>query len=237
MNKLTARLRSIGRYFFFSCLLFLLFCSALLWYVTTDSFQQMVRGRLVAAIERATGGRAELGSFHVIPLRFQVEVRNLTIHGRESAGELPYVHVDSLLATVNLASVVGAKVGFHSLTLQHPVVHIIFYPDGSTNQPTPKQESAVNFEQLFAISIDRLEVQRGELLWQDRTLPLDFITNDVSANMNYSFLHRRYSGKLAIGKAQTQFDGYRPVVWAGQAGFTLARNGIQINSLKATSES
>ena len=236
MTRLAGRLRRIGRYFFFACILFLLFCSGLLWYVTTDSFQQMVRGRLVTAVERATGGRAELGSFHVIPLHFQVEVRNLTIHGRELAGDVPYVHVDNLIATVNLSSVLGAKIGFHSVALQHPVVHIIFYSDGSTNQPTPKQQSAASFEQLFAISIDRLEVHQGELLWQDRSLLLDFAADDIATSMYYSFLHRRYSGRLAIGKAQTQFDGYRPVAWAGQAGFAIDRSGIQVNSLKATSE-
>ena len=236
MTKLRGRLRRIGRYFFYACMLFLLLLSGLLWYVTTDSFQQLVRGRLITAIERATGGRAELGSFHVIPLRFQVEVRNLTIHGRESAGEVPYVHVDSMLATVNLSSVLGAKIGVHSLTLQHPVIHIIFYPDGSANRPTPKEQSGASFEQLLDISVGRLEVHRGELLWQDRGLPLDFVADDVSANLNYSFLHRRYSGRLEIGKAETQFDGYRPVAWSGQAGFTLDRNGIQVSSLKATSE-
>jgi translocation and assembly module TamB len=237
MSRLTGRLRRIGRYFFYACMLFLLVLSGLLWYSTTDSFQRMVRGRLVAAIERATGGRAELGSFHVIPLRFQVEIRNLTIHGRESADEVPYVHVDSVIATVNLSSVLGAKIGFHSLLLQHPVVHIIFYPDGSTNRPTPKQQGAASVEKLFAISVDRLEVHQGELLWQDRSLPLNFTANDIATSMNYSFLHQRYSGRLAIGTAQTQFDGYRPVGWAGQAGFSLDKNGIQINTLKATSES
>jgi translocation and assembly module TamB len=237
MTKPAGRLRRIGRYLFFAGMLFLLVFAGLLWYSTTESFQEMVRGRLIAAIERATGGRAELGSFHVVPLRFQVEVRNLTIHGRESAGEVPYVHVDSMIATVNLSSTLGAKVGFHSLVLQHPVAHIIFYPDGSTNQPTPKEQDAANVEQLFAISVGRLEVHHGELLWQDRSLPLDFDANDISASMNYSFLHRRYSGRLEIGKAETQFDGYRPVVWAGQTAFVLDRNGIQVSSLKATSES
>ena len=236
MTRPGGRLRRIGRYFFYACMLFLLVFSGLLWYSSTESFQKMIRGRLVAAIERATGGRAELGSFHVVPLRFQVEIRNLTIHGRESAGEVPYVHLDSLIATVNLSSVLGAKIGFHSLVLQHPVIHIIFYSDGSTNQPTPKERGGASVEQLFAVSIRRLEVHSGELLWQDRRLPLDFAANDISASMNYSFLHRRYSGRLAIGKAETQFDGYRPVVWTGQAGFTLGRNGVQVSSLQATSE-
>src|SRR6202011_5978520 len=118
-------------------LLLLLGFSALLWYVTTDSFQRTARFRLIAALERATGGRVELGSFRAVPLRLQMEVRNLTIHGKEAAGQQPYAHVDSVAAVINLSSALGAKLAFHSLVLQHPVIHVIFYPDGSTNQPTP----------------------------------------------------------------------------------------------------
>src|SRR3954447_2025382 len=59
--------------------------SVLLWYVTTDSFQQMARNRVVAGLERATGGKDELGIFHAVPLRRQVAVRDLTIHGKEAA--------------------------------------------------------------------------------------------------------------------------------------------------------
>src|SRR3954466_5314081 len=71
----------------FMCgLLLLLGFSVLLWYVTTDSFQQMARNRVVAGLERATGGKVELGTFHAVPLRRQVEVRDLTIHGKEAAG-------------------------------------------------------------------------------------------------------------------------------------------------------
>lgn len=229
--------RRVWRFLVQACLLLLLFLSGFLWYTTTESFQRTVRGRLISAIEHATGGRAELGSFHVVPLRFEVEIRDLTIHGREASGEIPYVHVDSVLATVNISSVLGAKVGFHTVTLQHPVVHVMFYADGSTNKPTPKKEGGVDFQQLFAISIGRLEVQRGELLWQDLTLPLDFTSNEISASLNYSFLHRRYSGQLAIGKAETQFDGYRPVAWAGRADFAIDQNGVDVRSLKASSQS
>jgi translocation and assembly module TamB len=235
--SLASKLAGFGRYCLMAFLLVMLLLSAALWYVTTDSFQQMVRGRLIAAIEHATGGRVELGSFHAIPLRFQVEVRNLTIHGRESASELPLAHVDSMSAVINISSALGARIAFHSLTLDHPVVHVIFYSDGSTNQPTPKQERAGDLTQLFSTSIDRLEVHRGELLLQDRRLPLEFVSNDVSARLNYSFLHRRYSGDAAIGKAETQFDGYRPVAWAGQAIFSIDSSGVQIQSITAASES
>lgn len=234
MSKFFGKLSGFGRYLLLAGLLFLFLITGFLWYTTTDSFQRMVRGRLVSAIERATGGRAELGSFHAVPLRFQVEVRNLTIHGREVPPELPLVHVDSLSALVNLSSVLGARIGFRSLTLDHPVVHVIFYPDGSTNQPRPAQQSTSELARLFSISIDRLEVRRGELLLQDRQVPLEFVSNDVSANLDYSFLHQRYSGNAAIGRAEAHFDGYRPVDWSGQAAFSIDSAGVQLQSVTAT---
>jgi translocation and assembly module TamB len=235
MSRPMIRWRKAAKYCAYGVLLFLVLVSGALWYVTTDSFQQMVRGRLTAEIERVTGGRVKLGSFRAVPLRFQVEVRDLTIHGREAAGEVPYVHVDSMSAIINISSALGAKIGFHSLTLDHPVVHVIFYPDGSTNQPGPKQTST-DFEQLFSFSVARLDVRRGELLWQDKRLPLEFSTNDVSARLNYSFIHRRYSGTVAIGRAETQFDGYRPVAWKAQSAFAIERNGIQVQSLNVAAE-
>ena len=181
----------------FMCgLLLLLGFSVLLWYVTTDSFQQMARNRVVAGLERATGGKVELGTFHAVPLRRQVEVRDLTIHGKEAAGEQPYVHVDNMIAVINLSSALGAKLAFHSLILQHPVIHVIFYPDGSTNQPTPAQEGNAALERLFALSARRLEVRNGELLWQDQSISLDFSSNDVTANWADYILY--YSNLLNI---------------------------------------
>jgi translocation and assembly module TamB len=230
MSRFAMRLRRFSRYFLIGCLLFLLCFSGFLWYITTASFQQMVRGRLIAAMERATGGSAELGSFHVVPLRFQVEVRDLIIHGREAPGQIPLLHVDSMSATVSLSSVLGARIAFHTLTLHHPVVHLIFYPDGTTNRPAPRQ-SVASFEQLFSISVDRLAVEQGELLWQDERLPFGFVTNDVSASLGYSFLHRRYSGNVAVGKAETRLEDLRPFAWTGRSDFAIDSSGIEVRSL------
>src|SRR5882757_8922427 len=78
--------------------LFCLFCAIALgllaWYVTTDSFQRVVRRRVVAALEKATGGRVELGQLHTVPFRLRVDVRDLIIHGREAADQAPYLRVD-----------------------------------------------------------------------------------------------------------------------------------------------
>ena len=216
---------------------FLLLLSGLsIWYTTTGSFQAMVRQRLISRLERVTGGRVELGGIHTIPFRFQVEVRDLTIHGREAASDIPYVHVDSVVARVKLISVIGIEMGFRSVVLDHPVVHIVWYPDGSTNQPSPKKvRVSAGTEKLFALSVDSLDVRRGELLWKDEKIPLDFAVRDLSTSLTYSFLHRRYDGSLLLGKVDTAFKDYRPFAWMTEVHFSLGHSSFEIKSLKASS--
>lgn len=210
---------------------------ALAWYLTSNSFQAMVRRQLIAQLERATGGRVEVGTFHTSPFRLRIEVLDITIHGRESANEVPYAHVDRLVAEVKVISLLGREFGFHSVLLQHPVVHVIFYPDGTTNQPQPRQPSnnSNSLERLFAFSISRLSVQQGALIWNDQVVPLDFQVQNVAANMNYLFFSRRYDGRIIVGKADAHIKGYKPFSWTADAQFSLSGQSLQIKSLSAAS--
>src|SRR5581483_11443491 len=215
-----------------------LILAGLSWYATTDAFQSRVRRRVVDEIERVTGGKVELGGFHTTPFRFRIEIRNLTIHGKEASSEIPYAHFDRLLARVKIISVLGAEVGFDSLVLEHPVIHIITYPDGTTNQPAPKIQRASTetpVEQLFALSIGRLEFRQGVAIWNEKQIPLDFEANDVSADMTYSLLHRRYDTNVLLGRAATRYKDYRPASWTCEAHFYLYRDSVEIRSLKASS--
>jgi hypothetical protein len=169
-------------------------------------FRTMSAGGWSPKIERVTGGRAEVGSFHIVPFHLQVEVRNITVHGKESPADVPLVHADSLLAQVKVISFLRTEFGFHSLTLEHPVIHIAVAPDGTTNVPAPRmlspevlertpEHSAL--EKLFALSIDHLSVHNGELQWADRKIPLDLAAHDTNLQMDYSFLRGRYESHLS----------------------------------------
>jgi len=230
--------RRVWKYVLFLVIAGLLVLAALAWYTTTDSFQAAVHRRLVSEIERITGGRAELGALRTTPLHLRAEIRDLTIHGREATGEVPYAHVGRLLAELKIISLLETEFGFNSVVLEHPVIHIVTYSDGSTNQPQPvllRASGRNPIEELFALSIDNLELRRGEFFWDKRSIPLDFVAHDVSTDMTYSLLHKKYDGNLLLGKADIDFDGYRPVAWTAEAHFSLAQAGIEIKSLKATS--
>src|SRR6266480_3244449 len=129
--------RRVWKYVLCSVLACLMVLAALAWYTTTDSFQAAVHRRLVSEIERITGGRVELGALQTNPLHLRAEIRDLTIHGREAPGEVPYAHVGRLLAELKIISLLETEFGFNSVVLEHPVIHIVTYSDGSTNQPQP----------------------------------------------------------------------------------------------------
>ncbi len=210
----------------------------LIIYVRTDSFQAMVRRRVVSALQQITGGRVELAKLTVVPFRFRVEIRDLTIHGREAPGEVPYAHADHLIAEIKIISIFEKEFGFRSIGLDHPVIHLITYANGTTNQPMPevKQTRGKNvLEPLFALSITRLQVNKGELLWNDQLVPLDFAAADVFSEMNYSILRRRYESYLRIGKLDSTFPGCRPFSSSLQAQFSLGERYIEIQALEVAS--
>ena len=211
------------------------FLGAAAWYMTTDSFQAYVRGRIVTAMEKATGGRVELGTYHTIPFRLQVEIRNLTVHGLEGPGEVPLAHVDRAVARIRVISLLETTFGFKSVVLDHLVVHLIVYPDGRTNLPEPKIRVASTqspVEQLFSLSIRQLEVHRGEFFWNDQHVPFDFTVADVSADMNYSFFRGRYESNLRLGKVDTRFQNRQAFSWMASAHFSLGKNDVEISSLR-----
>jgi translocation and assembly module TamB len=206
------------------------------WYTTTDSFQAYARRRLVGELERVTGGHAEIGSFHIVPFHMQVEVRDITVHGTETPSDIPLAHADHLYAQVKVVSFLRTEFGFYSLTLEHPVVHIAIAADGTTNVRAPQilqRTSERNpLEQLFALSIDHLAVRNGELLWADRKIPLDFTLHDANLRMDYSYLRGRYESRIALGKVDTVFDGFRPFSWMTTAEFSLGPTFVEVKSLK-----
>jgi len=230
--------------------LFLGFCvfsvagfALLAWYVSTDSFQQLVRRRVVASAEKITGGRVELGELHTIPFRLRVDARNLTIHGHEAPDEAPLLHVDRVQVEIKIISLLTTTIGMHSLELDHPVVHVIVNPDGTTNvPPLPVSGSSTStspergpVEELFALSVSHIEAQNGEFVWEDQKVPFDFDAKKVALLLNYSLLRRRYEAHLVVGEIATRLQRNPSFSWRLDTSLALARGRADIASLSASS--
>lgn len=210
-----------------------LMLAAVLWYGTTRQFSEWLRRQVVARLEQATGGRVELASFEWKPARLQFDLKDLTIHGLETPGQIPYAHVDRLQLRARITSLVSGGVKLAALTMERPVFHLIVNADGSTNQPVPRQpgRTGAPVGRFFELGVERVELKDGRLIVNDRVLPLELTAEQVGLALTAAEAGQRYDGELKFGSARVKRDGLPEVDLEGIAEFSLWANRAQVRRL------
>jgi translocation and assembly module TamB len=169
----------------------------LYFWASSPGFENFVRREMVRKLEAATGGRVEIGSFHWHLLSLEAEADGVVIHGLEAPGETPYAQIEKV-------RVWWSKVGFwiprfplRELVILRPHLHLIVYPDGSTNQPQPRKPRKPGkpaIDSFFDLKVSTVAVDQGILEYdnraasfdfQNRHIPLDFAASDLSLHMAY----------------------------------------------------
>ncbi len=182
-----------------------------LWYASTAQFANRVRNEVIEVLERSTGGRVELARFSWHLFELEAEVDGLTIHGLEAPTDVPYAHLDKLLVRAKIISLFRAQIGLRLLQAEHPVLHLIVYPDGTTNQPTPKTEMKSSgkpvIDEIFDLAIDDTQLDDGLLILNQKQIPFNVSAKDLSAKFNYLYADDHYNGSLQVSDLSAQHGG------------------------------
>ena len=210
---------------------------ALVVYLRSPHFNDLVRQKVVASIEDATGGRVDLSSFHWNLRRLEFEATNLTVHGLESSTAAPLAQVATVRVRAHVVSLLQKRVDLTYLELDRPQINLIVAPDGKTNLPEPKANSTSDpVQQLFDLAIGRAELRDGKLQINDRQLPLDFSANDITVETTFDRRDRRYDGTLTLGKINAKYQDYRDLPLAAQSEFSVWPTHAQIKRLALRSQ-
>lgn len=232
-TKTSRARRRIKLRLFIGLALFALFVGIGL-YLTSDAFRERIRLKVVHELETMTGGRVEIGSLRWNLSRLQIDISNLTIHGLEGPNEIPYFHADHLLVRAKILSIMEKEVGLRYVRAEHPVVHIIAYPDGSTNQPRPKLETgaAGNPESpLFDLRLNRLEIANGLLIWNNRELPMQLAGDGVSVGLRYVAPRNMYDATLHVSKLNLSYKGSPNLLSQADAQIALHPKSAELKAL------
>jgi translocation and assembly module TamB len=202
-------------------------------------FYEQVHRRMVTEIEKATGGRVEIGNFKFDWERLEITVGPVVLHGKESASEAPFVRIASATAGLRIISMMERKVDLASLRVEQPQVRIVFYPDGTNNIPDPEvhRPETTWAEDLVHLAVGRYEVVNGVFEYDDRHIPLNLRGEDLRVRMRLE-PGGRYRGELETNRFRAIPDGVGPIEVSASAAFTLDKSTIDISRLKvATKES
>ncbi len=206
-------------------------------YLRSPQFNDLVRQKVVASLEDATGGRVDLGSFHWNLARLEFEANNLSVHGLEPSTVAPLAQVATVRVRVHVVSLLQKRIDFTYLELDRPQVNLIVAADGKTNLPEPKAKSTSSpVQQLFDLAIERAELRDGQLQINDLQLPLDFSANDIALATSFDRRDRRYDGNLSVGKINAKYQDYRDLALAAQTEFSVWPTRAQIKHLTLQSQ-
>jgi translocation and assembly module TamB len=210
----------------------------LVFYLNSGSFRETIRRRVIAELRQMTGGKVEVESFTWNLSALHFEAFNVTIHGREMAGEVPYAHADRIGVDVKVVSFFSRKISLESVAIDRFVLHLMVYPDGTTNQPPPQPgapTAEAPTQNLFDLAVKQIAVRQGTLMLNQEKIPFDLDGKDVSAGMNYIASQKAYDGHLDLTPLIIAYRNASPVQAEVHVGFLLRTGETEIKSLKISS--
>jgi translocation and assembly module TamB len=237
-----------------ACIALVLIAAPIALYIwaSSQTAQEWAHRRMIAALEQATGGRAEIATFHWNLLDLEADAGGVVIHGHEAPGEAPYVLADHVAARISVIGLFSPHIQLRDLEIAHPAFHIVVYPDGSSNVPQPRTPGAPASQQiqtLFNLQAGHVSVVQGEFNYENRATEFDFQNRlalldldarDVSLLMRYipaqgtnPETYRIESGAASLSIVRGK---EKPALGSMQATLDLTRSAAYLRFLRVTSK-
>jgi translocation and assembly module TamB len=197
-----------------------------------------VRERIIAEVEKATGGRVELATFRFDWRQMRAEAGGLAVHGTEPADKPPLLHASSVVIGLRLVSLLRRDVNIQSVEIAEPHVYLIINPDGSTNLPEPKSlknPASRPLDPLFQLAAGRFQLRRGifEVESRSRT-PFDARGENLELALFFEGAGPRYRGTLSMRPLEVRAPGVAPTPLDVTMTLAVERNRIGIASASIT---
>ena len=221
-----------------TCLIIVLLAAGIL-VLQSGWFQSLARGKIIALVEQSTGGIVEIGSFQVDPWHLTVRVRNFVLRGTEPKSAAPLVRVQLLEARLKLFSGWKHLAGLSYLGIEHPELHLIAFPNGTTNIPhpgKPEKPSGQNptLEPVVNLAVNEFRLQNGLLQFAEEKAAFSARGENLRVLLNYDFAHPKYEGALSI-EALLLASGKRPPLRANvNIPLVIEENAVRVSSARVT---
>ena len=212
---------------------------AIAYVIASGLADRWARRTIVEQLEKTTGARVELGNFHFGWRFLSARFDGLTLHGREPVGSPPLFHADMLQFDIHIDSFWGRKISLGNVEMSHFSAHVQVETDGSTNIPGPRipvSTGTPKMQGLFELKIAQLRLEDGEILWNDKRIPLEAKGGNFVFAMNYTSEGDRpvYLGQIGWQKFEIAALRFLPFTSSFSARFSLRQDSFSMTQLHWT---
>jgi len=190
-------------------------------FLRSASFRDIVRTRIVAEAERATGGRVEIGAFAFNWSTLTADLDNFVIHGTEPSGQEPLLAIDRVSVRLRIISLLDRNVDLSRVTAQHPRTHLIIHADGTTNVPQPHLATATpTIATILDLKIGQFDVVNGlivaetDIAGSANTKAVPIVWNargsNLAAHLTWNKAGPQYAGTVSIDPVHFSSDRTEP---------------------------
>ena len=194
--------------------------SSLYGLLYTEWFQALIRNEMISRIETLTGGKASLRELFFQPTTLRLRVEGLSVSPSEESE--PFLEVPAAELDFELESLYSTKLSLEAMALDSPHFHVIAAADGANNLPPfPLQSDASDImpQELFEMAVKRLDVKRGQIRWNDKSVPVSFSSQRVHLQTRFEPVQGRYRANVRLGDSQFSLHDKRPVLSEAEAEF------------------
>jgi autotransporter translocation and assembly factor TamB len=159
----------------------------------------------------------------------------LDLYNASVAGAAPYTNpplltADHLHAEVRITSILSRTWYINDITLDHPVLHLLFDKSGKNNLPTPQKSNSQSKTDLFSLGIRHAQLNSGEVYYNDQKTPLEADLHDLNFQATFDPAATKYSGTLSYRDGHVVMSNYRPIPHEMDAKWSYTREQFALES-------
>ena len=196
-------------------------------------FREKVRARIIADVERASGGKAEIGAFRFEWTSLTAEVAPFVLRGTEPVSEPPLFAADSLRVRLKIISILKKDVDIAGLYIDRPRLNLIIDETGITNLPRPKLQRATSrdpIETLLRLAVAEVRLRNGDLHYGDQRIALDVDGRELNASLAYNLNGPSYEGNVSMRQVVADAGPALPMTFDFAGALSLFRDRIVVRS-------
>lgn len=168
----------------------------------TSWFANFVREKVISLAEDSTGAVVDIGSVQVDLAHLTVRIRNVVVHGTEPKTAAPLLRADLLELRLKLFTGFYHLVGIDYLGIEKPQADLIVFPNGTTNIPQPKVQSAPSntsgLQTVVDLAVGQFKLTNGLIQLAEQKTAFNARGENLQVQLLYNTIHPGYKGNLKI---------------------------------------